>query len=361
MRSTLASKEGCCDRLDEVSSIPGVRIGLRIWRHASALFPSCKHPQSSPNPAQWTRTTPYTMHSLLRIFGSPRAFSRTLLPLIHLSSRHYSSMVRSVAYLQATRPAVLTPPTVPSITFDHPYAPKVALDRELQLPDLETFEFGPLPELESFDQSSLSIGTPPLPYEEDVWQVALELGPANKHVRFYDWELFENGEDTARKTPYITESGPQALDAAFVKDNEQIAAGRVLTGDVFLTSLWNLGLGRSSILFNWNPNLRTFVPAIADGRTTGLSLASAESLTNRFILIGNTFLYLRSFIERTFCSPCIYPCEGRFGHFNLQHSIYLRRPSRTAFKYCEINLTATTSFSKAWRCLDARCPHCRNS
>lgn len=45
----------------------------------------------------------------------------------------------------------------------------------MRLPDLETFQFGPLPELESLDESSVSVETPPLEPEEDIWQVALEL------------------------------------------------------------------------------------------------------------------------------------------------------------------------------------------
>ncbi|KAF2265920.1 hypothetical protein CC78DRAFT_559589 [Lojkania enalia] len=191
---------------------------------------------------------------------------------------------------------------VPSIRLDHPYAPKNHLDSELCLPDLDAFEFGQLPELESLDQSSLSIETPPLEPEEDIWRIALELGPANKDVVFFSWEGFENLEYDERRTCYITEAGPQAFDAALAKDDGNIPTGRVVRGDVLLESIFNLGLGRSSLLFNFDPRLKSFVPAIRDGRASGLSLQSAQSLINRFILTGNAFLYLRSFVERTFAS-----------------------------------------------------------
>ncbi|KAI4621509.1 uncharacterized protein J4E87_006726, partial [Alternaria ethzedia] len=197
---------------------------------------------------------------------------------------------------------------ISSIRFDHPYAPKHDLERELRLPDLDTFEFGPLPELDSFDDDSIPIETPPLEPEEDVWKVALDLGPANKDVLFYTWESFEKGRHVESQTPYITEHGPETFDATLVRD-EGKNAGRVLKGDVLLQSLWNLGLGRSSILFQFNPKLKTFQPAIPDGRASGLSLQAAQSLILYFTFIGNTFLYLRSFAERTFASAASIPAR----------------------------------------------------
>ncbi|KAF3051858.1 hypothetical protein E8E11_010138 [Didymella keratinophila] len=191
---------------------------------------------------------------------------------------------------------------ISSIKFDHPYAPKHDLDRELRLPDLETFEFGPLPELDSLDESSISIETPALEPEEDVWEIALDLGPANKDVLFYTWESFEKGEHIPSHTPYITERGPAAYDAALAHDNTKTPAGRVIKGNVLLQSLWNLGLGRSSILFQFNTKLKSFEPTIVDGRASGMSMLAAQSLISRFVHIGNTFLYLRAFVERTFSS-----------------------------------------------------------
>jgi hypothetical protein len=178
----------------------------------------------------------------------------------------------------------------------------------LRLPDLESFEFGPLPELESLDQSTLSIGTPLLDEEDDIWQIAFEEGPVNKDTIFYTWEGFENSSHAKPTSPYITEAGPAALDAALQKD-EKVAPGRVLKGDILLQSLWNLGLGRSSILFSWDVKARTFAPAISDGRSSGLTLPCAKSLTTQFILTGSTFVWLRAFVERTFASGTSIPAR----------------------------------------------------
>lgn len=178
------------------------------------------------------------------------------------------------------------------------------------MPDLESFKFGALPDLESLDESSISLETPPTESaEEDVWQVALELGPANKDTVYFTWEAFEERGHVERRTPYITESGPEAFDAALTEDSEKIPAGRVLKRNVLLESLWNLGLGRSSVLFCFNPKSRSFESTILDGRASGLSLRTAQSIIAQFVYSGNTFLYLRAFVERTFASVASIPAR----------------------------------------------------
>ncbi|KAL6704903.1 hypothetical protein ACN47E_007448 [Coniothyrium glycines] len=196
-----------------------------------------------------------------------------------------------------------------TVKFDHPYASKHDLDRDLRLPGLDTFEFGPLPELDTPDESTVSIDAPPLEPAEDVWEVAFELGPANKDVRFFTWESFEKGQHVDEQAPYITERGPEAFDAALACDHDKISAGQIIKGSVLLQSLWNLGLGRSSILFQFNPKSKTFEPAVVDGRASGVSLRAAQSLVAQFIHIGNTFLYLKSFAERAFTSASSIPAR----------------------------------------------------
>ncbi|KAH7071983.1 Spc98 family-domain-containing protein [Paraphoma chrysanthemicola] len=198
---------------------------------------------------------------------------------------------------------------ISSIKFDNPYAPTHDLSRELRLPDLDTFEFGPLPELDSIDESSLSIDTLHIEPDEDLWQVAFELGRANKDVLFHTWEGFENREHHEIRTSYLTERGPEAYDAALAQDDSKTRAGRVVKGKVFLQSLWNLGLGRSSILFQFNAKLKSFEPTVADGRPSGVSLRAAQSLVAQFTHTGNTFLYLRAFSERTFTSAASIPAR----------------------------------------------------
>ena len=174
---------------------------------------------------------------------------------------------------------------------------------------MDTFEFGPLPKRDNVDDSIPSVDTPLVAPEEDIWEAAFELGPANKNVIFYTWEAFEKGQHDEISTPYITERGPAAFDAAIANDDSKVSAGRVIKADVLLQSLWNLGLGRSSILFHFNAKLKKFEPAVQDGRPSGVSLRAAQSLTAQFIHTGNTFIYLRSFAERTFASAISIPAK----------------------------------------------------
>lgn len=194
--------------------------------------------------------------------------------------------------------------TVSAIKFDHPYAPKHDLEHELRLPDLDTFEFGPLPELDSLDESTTSEATPLFEPEEDLWQEAFELGPAKKDVLFHTWEGFENPQHVETQTAYLTERGAGTFDAALQADSSssKIGAGKVIKSSILLQSLWNLGLGRASILFKFNTKLKSFEPTLSEGRASGVSLRAAQSLVSHFIYTGNTFLYLRSFAERTFAS-----------------------------------------------------------
>ncbi|KAL5114074.1 hypothetical protein ACEQ8H_008051 [Pleosporales sp. CAS-2024a] len=198
---------------------------------------------------------------------------------------------------------------IASIRFDHPYAPKHDLDRELRLPDVDSFAFGPLPELDSLDASAISLDAPSPEPAEDIWQAALDLGPAHKDLLFHTWEGFEHPDHVERPTAYITECGPEAFDSALQADDDRISAGKPLNGNVLLQSLWNLGLGRSSILFDFNAKLKSFEPTVPDGRASGVSLETARSLIAHFIHTGNTFLYLRSFAARTFSSPKSIPAR----------------------------------------------------
>lgn len=195
---------------------------------------------------------------------------------------------------------------VSSVKIDNPYAPKLSIEDEIQVLDLDNFNLGELPDLESLDQSSLSTDIPTPNDDEgddDIWQIAFEEGPANKNVTFFTWELFESPGHLESCSPFLSESGPVAFDAALSTEDEKSPTGKVIKYYSLLDSLWNLGLGRSSILFSSDRKSKHFVPSIPTARSTGLSLASSQSITREFILTGGTFVYLRTFVERTYTSP----------------------------------------------------------
>ena len=61
-------------------------------------------------------------------------------------------------------------------------------------------------------------------------------------------------------------------------------------------------MGRSSILFKFDARKRAFFQAVQDGRASGLSLTTAQSFLRQFMVTGNTFRWLRAFVEKTFAS-----------------------------------------------------------
>ena len=113
---------------------------------------------------------------------------------------------------------------------------------------------------------------------------------------------------------YISEGGPQVFDAALATAAETTRngdlstdPGRVIQSGPLLSCLFQLGLGRESILYSYDQNLRSFQPRLKDGRMTGYSLETFKSLSDSFVDYGNKTKELRSFIDRTQASSGSFP------------------------------------------------------
>ncbi|KAL0264832.1 hypothetical protein SLS55_000785 [Diplodia seriata] len=193
------------------------------------------------------------------------------------------------------------------IKVDNPYAPKKSLEHDLHLPDLDTFQYGPLDDLDSLQESTLSAVPaqhPPQPElpDDGIWNDAAALGPIKDNVKFHTWEAFGKPGFQEPTHAYIAEAGPEAFDAALLRMHEadpSKEAGRIVRSDILLGSLFNLGLGRSSVLFRYEQMLHTFAQAIHDQRMSGFSLISAQNLIRDFMRGGSTFKNLREFADRT--------------------------------------------------------------
>ena len=113
---------------------------------------------------------------------------------------------------------------------------------------------------------------------------------------------------------YISEGGPQVFDAALAAaalttedDDLSSGPGRVVQSGPLLSCLFQLGLGRESILYGYSQNLQSFQPRLTDGRMTGYSLETFQSLSDSFIGYGNKTKEMRSFIDRTQASSGSFP------------------------------------------------------
>lgn len=220
-----------------------------------------------------------------------------------LCSHLRTSMVRSTSRgLHILR---LTLYVVTSIMFDNPYLP----NEDLKLPDLDHFQFGPLESLEQLDSAAVSsVGEHKTVHGaapedgEDLWNLALDLWPANKDVHYYTWEAFQTGGYEEPVSAYISERGDNVFDAAIQVQAESSgrSAGTPVRSEVFLESLYALGLGRSSILFTFDDKKKIFIPNLEELRMTGCSLETSESLINKLLQCGTMTRRLKSYVDRTF-------------------------------------------------------------
>lgn len=194
-----------------------------------------------------------------------------------------------------------------SIKFDNPYLPQV--DHHLKLPDLDSFQFGPLEPLEQLDSAAVSsIGDHEAKYEVvpeedgDIWDLTLDLAPAGTGVKYYTWEAFQTGEYVEPVSEYISERGDNVFDAAIQVQSESDGrpAGMPVRSDVLLESLFALGIGRSSVLFTFHDRKKTFLHNIEDLRASGCSLEASESLVGALIQCGTMIRRLRSYVDRTY-------------------------------------------------------------
>ena len=181
---------------------------------------------------------------------------------------------------------------------------------ELQLPDLSSYNHGPLEDLGALDTSSVSSSPEsfevPEVLQEDIWSFPDTDQSRHINTALNSWERFYDSNFQESRTVYISEGGPQVFDAALAAaagttedGNLSSGSGQVVQSGPLLSCLFQLGLGRESILYSYSQDLRSFQPRLADGRMTGYSLETFQSLSDSFIDYGNKTKELRSFIDRT--------------------------------------------------------------
>ena len=187
---------------------------------------------------------------------------------------------------------------------------------ELQLTDLYTH--GPLEDLGALDTSSVSSSPEsfevPEVLENDIWSFPDTDQSGRINTALNSWEKFYDRNFQEFRTVYISEGGPQVFDAALAvaagtteDDDLSSGPGRVVQSGPLLSCLFQLGLGRESILYSYNQNLQSFQPRLTDGRMTGYSLEAFQSLSDSFIDYGNKTKELRSFIDKTQASSGSFP------------------------------------------------------
>ncbi|KAK6004466.1 hypothetical protein QM012_008328 [Aureobasidium pullulans] len=173
------------------------------------------------------------------------------------------------------------------------------LDTELQLPDLDDFQFGKLDDLHPIQEpdqallDDLETSTTSQSDEfDDLWK--LDLTTPAEHVSLRTWEAFSRQDHTELPISYLSDAGPRAFDALQPDDTN------VLQSAFALKCLALLGLGRSSTLFQWKKEDKTFVTSLDNVRLSGLSSTSFDSLVQRLTAVGCAFVELRNFVQSSY-------------------------------------------------------------
>ncbi|KAH0024250.1 hypothetical protein KCU78_g5139, partial [Aureobasidium melanogenum] len=173
-------------------------------------------------------------------------------------------------------------------------------DTELQLPDLDDFQFGKLDDLrpnQKSDQVPTAIEqetatTSQSDELDDLWK--LDLTTPTKRASLRTWEAFAHEHYIESPISCLSDAGPRAFDALQSDDTN------VLQSAFTLKCLALLGLGRSSTLFQWKREEKTFVPTLDNVRLSGLSSTAFDSLVQQMTSVGCAFVNLRHFVQSSY-------------------------------------------------------------
>jgi hypothetical protein len=138
--------------------------------------------------------------------------------------------------------------------------------------------------------------------EEELW-MGLNTEPL-KAANYLSWDTFEDQAHEEPHTAYITEAGPGIFDAALAHESDVLRVGNtkhlIIKSRIYAASLLALGLGRSSVLFVWDDEQRSFIKRLDPIRISGCTGEAVDGLLATFITCGNITRVLQLYVDRTY-------------------------------------------------------------
>jgi hypothetical protein len=182
------------------------------------------------------------------------------------------------------------------------YLPDVK-SAELPLLQPDTFKLSALDgELESLDPPSSSsssaydtaedVSAPAEPISvpesdnEDIW-ILPDVKDAPRTLKLTSWDHFHDEVYREPAYHYISEAGPQILDAILASE-EQDEEYKIAPPDAYLDALFELALGRSSQYMRWDEKHQEFVPTVQRLTVSGHSPELIEDLRFSLDVMGRT-------------------------------------------------------------------------
>jgi len=141
---------------------------------------------------------------------------------------------------------------------------------------------------------------------EDIWQLSKDLPPIKEDIKYLTWQNFYNQTHHEISPMLLSETDPSifdgAVDACGHDLNRKQKSGRAVQYETLLKSLCQLGLGQSSVLFPYAADKSTFTQALNDGRASGTTLSTSQSLIDDFTELGNAQVQLRKHVQKLYSS-----------------------------------------------------------
>ncbi|KAL4809353.1 Spc98 family-domain-containing protein [Aspergillus unguis] len=151
-------------------------------------------------------------------------------------------------------------------------------------------------------QQEISTSIPDVDGElEDVWKIeSIDNAPYVKASK-RSWEKYHDRQFSEPPSAYFSESGANGFDAAIEQARnlrDAVKPKRIVRNDIFLQSLFRLGLGWSSMLFRYNERQQKFEAAVQDIRISGVSPLALSGLVDEVLHCGNNMQRIRAFIGK---------------------------------------------------------------
>ncbi|RDW92059.1 spindle pole body component-4 [Coleophoma crateriformis] len=159
----------------------------------------------------------------------------------------------------------------------------------------------------SLDEISEDSNSEAQQLDEDIWTLE-DSEPLDK-PRYQSWDSFIGKESSKPGTPYISEAGLAIFDSALgsSEDHLKVHNGQhmVVNCRFYASSILALGLGRSSVFFEWSEEKRDFEQTLLNIRISGYSGQSLDRLSAVFKQCGKAMRTLQDFVDKTYAKETL--------------------------------------------------------
>ena len=128
---------------------------------------------------------------------------------------------------------------------------------------------------------------------ENIWTFP-EVKDTLNEVKLTSWDHFTNTQHVEQSTAYLSEVVADTFDAIVAVTSKTQQTAALVLSDVLLRSLYSLGLGRSSLLFQWDDKQHTFTRPLETFTISGCTPALVDDIVSTMISSGTAMRKLAS-------------------------------------------------------------------